>query len=156
MKACLTASVHCIVPHGEEQPRLPQVMSLWHSTAPCKNLTHFMLAVLCLRISVLNFTVQHKHAHCYQLPLVRPQRSSTYTHLPAAKYHHSSQSNCMACSGSARISPSTAYVWVVCSVVRTKAALGAHLVFLRRRGKSPCNSLGKSISADAGKRDATP
>lgn len=34
---------HCIVPHREEKPRLPQVMSLWHSTAPCKNLTHFTL-----------------------------------------------------------------------------------------------------------------
>lgn len=84
------SNVNCVVLHREEQPRLPQVMSPWHTTAPRKNLTHFMLAVLCLRISVLNFTVQRKRAQSYQLSLVHPQRPSKHTRWTAAKYHHSS------------------------------------------------------------------
>lgn len=146
---CLTASVHC----REEQPRLPQVMASEHNTAPCKNLTHLFP---CLRISVLNCTMQHEPAQSGQLPLVCPGCWSTHTHLPTAEYHHSSWPNCMARSGSAGRSPSTAHAWVVCSVVRTKAALGARLVFQRRRGNSPCSSLGKSISAGAEKRGTTP
>lgn len=81
-------------------------MSLWHSTAPCKNPTQFMLAVCFLRISVLNCTMQCEHAQSYQLPHVYSW-CHPHAHLPAAGCHHSSQPSCMACSGSAGVNPST-------------------------------------------------
>lgn len=148
VRACLTASVHWIVPQGKEQSKIPQVMSLWHSTAPCKNPTQFMLAVCFLRISVLNCTMQCERAQSYQLPHVYSWCPSTYA---------------LTCSWVSSFITAKLYgllwecrheskhAWVACTVVRTRAALGMHPVCLRRRENSLGNSLRRCILANEGK-----